>query len=381
MKMHIVFLTNEYPLHHKIHGGIGSFVQTIARELIKQKFQVTVLGFHPTIESNDDDFGINVISLIPSGIKGLKWFFNFQKLNKKLLELHSKYPISIIESPEMNLAFVRKIPTVKYLIRLHGGHSFFSIGENREIDPWKGFQEKRSFGKADGFIAVSKHVKDVTRKFLSYRDKPIEIINYPVSLDRFYPSDPSKVKKNSLVFAGTICEKKGVRQLLEAMRILSQDFPELHLDLYGRDWFFPDGRSYTALMKELFLDLNGRFTFHGPIQHAKLPSVFEEAEICIFPSHSETQGLVAPESMAMQKPVIFTNLGPGPETIDHGVDGWLCNPLDPLDIADKIKLAISNRERFAEIGSNARHKVINKFSPEKILKENIDFYTKLLSTK
>ncbi len=379
--MHIVFLTGEYPLHNKIHGGIGSFVQTIAKGLIKENIAVTVIGFHSTVHSVDDDEGVRVISLSPSKAPGLKWYFNFRKLNNELHKLHSQSPISIVESPELLLAFINKIPGIKYLIRLHGGHHFFSVGENRKVNSWKGFQEKRSFNKADGFIAVSNHVKEETQKYLSYDNKPIEIINYPISIERFYPSDPAKVVRNSLVFAGTICEKKGVRQLLQALKLLQADFPDLHLKLYGRDWKFPDGKSYTDLMKESFAEIKDSFTFYGPVEQVRLPSIYEEAEICIFPSHSETQGLVAPESMAMEKPVIFTQLGPGQETIIHGIDGWLCNPLDPIDIADKIKMALSQRDGFSEIGRRARAKVIEKFSPKKILKANIDFYRSICNLK
>lgn len=379
--MHIVFLTGEYPLHNKIHGGIGSFVQTIAKGLVIQDIAVTVLGFHPTVSSVDDDEGVKVISLTPSKVPGLKWYFNYRKLNSEIRKLNSMSPVSIVESPELQLAFIEKIPSVKYLIRLHGGHHFFSVGENRKIDFWKGFQERRSFKKADGFIAVSNHVKEETQNFLSYDGKPIEVINYPISIDRFYPSDPSKTKKNSLVFAGTICEKKGVRQLLQALEYLIPDYPDLHLNLYGRDWCFPNGKSYVELMKETFDKIQNAYTFHGPVEQKKLPSIYENAEICIFPSHSETQGLVAPEAMAMEKPVIFTQLGPGPETIDHGIDGWLCNPLDPVDIADKIKLVLRKRDSFSEIGRGARAKVIEKFSPKKILKSNIEYYTSICHLK
>lgn len=379
--MHIVYLTGEYPLHNKIHGGIGSFVETIAKMLVKNGVSVTVMGFHPSISSVEDDQGVKVVSLPPSTTPGLKWYFNFRKLNSALVKLHAESPISIIEAPELYLAFLTKIPCIKYLIRLHGGHHFFSVGENRKVDTWKGYQERRSFRKADGFIAVSNHVKEETQKFLSYDNRPIEIINYPISIERFYPSDPAKTCKNSLVFAGTICEKKGVRQLLQALEYLLTDYPDLHLNLYGRDWYFPDGKSYIDLMKHNFGKIQSAYTFHGPVEQLKLPQIYENAEICIFPSHSETQGLVAPESMAMEKPVIFTKLGPGPETIDHGVDGWLCNPLDPTDVASTIKLALSQRDSFSEIGRRARIKVIQKFSPEKILKANIEFYTSICKQK
>ena len=67
----------------------------------------------------------------------------------------------------MSLAFLPKIKEIKYLIRLHGGHHFFAESEKRKINKWKGFQEKRSFKKADAFIAVSQYVNQEIEYFIS----------------------------------------------------------------------------------------------------------------------------------------------------------------------------------------------------------------------
>ena len=58
----------------------------------------------------------------------------------------------------------------------------------------------------------------------------------------------------------------------------------------------------------------------------------------------ETVGLVAPEAMLMGKPVIFTELGPGKEIIKNNIDGLLCNPYDPKDIANKIDFVFKNKK-------------------------------------
>jgi hypothetical protein len=103
-----------------------------------------------------------------SKVKGLAWYFNSKNIAKTITEIHKKNPIDIIEGAELSLAFLPKIKEIKYVIRLHGGHHFFAEGENRGINGWKGFQEKRSFKKADAFIAVSNYVKSHTAKYLSY---------------------------------------------------------------------------------------------------------------------------------------------------------------------------------------------------------------------
>ena len=181
------------------------------------------------------------------------------------------------------------------------------------------------------------------------------------------------------MFAGTICEKKGIRQLCLAIPQIIDEFPEFHLYVYGRDWFFPDGTLYKSWMLEQMSDkIKSNITFKSPVPYSKLPMVYEFAEICVFPSHIEVQGLVAPEAMCMKKNVVFTKIGPGPETIDNNINGFLCDPLDIDSIATTIIKVFKLREKHKEIGENARKKVIQKFSPEIIYKKNIDFYKSIL---
>lgn len=379
--MHICFVTHEYPKTGFPHGGLGTFVQTFGKSLVAEGHQVSVVGINYTLEESfEKDEGVLVYRLQPSTIKGLGWFFNSRKLSRKISEIHKENPIDIVETPELGLAFLKKISKIKYIIRLHGGHHFFAEAENRSIDKWKGYQEKRSFGKADAFVAVSDYVKAHTAKYLSYNQKPIAVINYPVSVSKFFPADVSKQTPRSIVFAGTVCEKKGIRQLVQALPIVLEKFPETRLEIYGRDWQFPDKSSYIEfLKKQTPIEILEKITFHGAISHDQLPNAYEKAEVCVFPSHMETQGLVAPEAMLMQKAVVFSNLGPGPETIEHLKTGLLCDPHNPSDIAQKIIWTFENKDKSAAIGELARNAAMEKFDPVKILLKNMDFYQKLLA--
>lgn len=377
--MHICFITNEYPKKDFPHGGVGTFVQTFGKSLVERGYKVSVVGInYVALTEEEIDGDISIYRLKPSKIKGLTWFINATKINKKVKELHEKNPIDIIETAELALAFSNKLKGIKYIIRLHGGHHFFAEAENRGINKWKGFQEKRSFSKADAFIAVSKYVKSHTEKYLGYNNKPIEIINNPISFSKFYISDKSKQIPYSIVFAGTVCEKKGIRQLVQALPLILEKFPEATLNVYGRDWLFPDKTSYIEfLKKQTPADILEKITFHGAINHDLLPEAYEKGAVCVFPSHMETQGLVAPEAMAMGKVVVFTELGPGPETIEHLKTGLLCNPLDPKDIASKIMWVFENPEKTIEIGSEARKSALSKFNIENSLERNVEFYKSL----
>lgn len=380
--MHICYLTNEYPKQGFPHGGLGSFVKTIAEALVKKGIQVTVVGLNYTHANETESLnGVTVVRVQKSQVKGLAWYFNSRTISKTIADLHLKNPIHVVEGAELFLAFLPKFKEIKYVIRLHGGHHFFAEGENRGINWWKGFQEKRSFKKADAFVAVSNYVKEHTAKYLSYNDKVIKVIFNPINSQLFQPQSLT-VDPNNITFAGTLCEKKGVRQLIQSFPFIKEKYPEAVLNLYGRDWFFPDGSSYMKMLQEVELPKISPFDkdviFHGSIDYHQIPEVYAKATVCVFPSHMETLGLVAPEAMAMEKAVVFTQLGPGPEVIEDGITGLLCNPHDPKDVACKINRILSDPDFANQLGKKARNAVLNSFESAILVEKNIQFYKNLI---
>jgi glycosyltransferase involved in cell wall biosynthesis len=383
--MHICFLTSEYPKEGFPHGGIGTFVKTLAVALVKTGIEVSVVGMNYTEKDETETVdGVTVYRLKRSSIKGLSWYFNSKAINDTLEDIHNERPIDIVETSELELAFIHKIKNIKYIIRLHGGHHFFAEGENRGINKWKGFQEKQSFKKADAFIAVSEYVKKHTENYLSYSDKKLVYINNPIDTELFRPIHGQEIARR-IIFAGTVCEKKGVRQLIQAFAIVKKEHSEATLEIYGRDWFYPNGNSYIAMLKEKELPQMGELAkdihFHGAISFDEIPLKYAQAEVCVFPSHMETQGLVAPEAMAMEKAVVFTKLGPGPETIENYETGLLCDPHNPKDIADKISWFFLNQERKEEIGKKASSFVLKKYGLGNIVNQNKLFFELMMMKK
>lgn len=383
--MHICFLTNEYPKEGFPHGGIGSFVKTLAVALVKQGVEVSVVGMNYTAnDQNETVNGVTIYRLQKSTVKGLAWYYNSKAMNKRIKGIHKLQSIDILETSELGFAFINKIKSIKYIIRLHGGHHFFAEGENRGINKWKGFQEKRSFKRADAFIAVSNYVKNHTENYLSYRNKIVTYINYPIDTELFRPMQGQEVARR-IVFAGTICEKKGVRQLIQAFPLVKKQFPQSTLEIYGRDWFYPDGSSYLAMLKEKELPKLGEVAqdvhFHGAIAYDEIPLKYAQAEVCVFPSHIETQGLVAPEAMAMSKAVVFTKTGPGPETITDYETGLLCDPHDPKNIADKIGWFFLNQEKKEAVEKKASAFALKKYGLNTIVNQNMMFFESIIVKK
>jgi glycosyltransferase involved in cell wall biosynthesis len=373
--MHLCYLTNEYPRPGQSHGGIGSFLKVICPALIKAGHQVTVINGTYSVRESILQDGVKIIYIPFSKRRGIAWYHNYSAVDNEIGVIHNQTPIDVVEGSELSFAFITKRPGIAYIIRLHGGHHFFAEGERRKVNLWKGYQEKRSFKKADGFIGVSNYVLQHTSKFLTIKPRPVRVIMNPINLEMFTGVDFSEIEPFKLAFVGTIIEKKGIRQLCKAMEHVVGKFPEARLFAYGRDWKDASGNSYlNKLMREIPENLKGNIIFSGPVEQKDLPGIYSKAHCCIFPSHIETLGLVAPEAMAMGRAVIYTTIGPGPEVVEHGVSGWLCNPHDPEDIASKIIDVFSDDSEMKKRALKGKAKVNEQFNIGQILSQNLEFY-------
>jgi glycosyltransferase involved in cell wall biosynthesis len=195
----------------------------------------------------------------------------------------------------------------------------------------------------------------------------------------FSPKSSIKKQVNNITFVGTICEKKGIRQLIMAMKLICNKFPDVKLNIYGREWYYKDGRSYTEMLRNKYNHIVDEYvTFHGVIPFEELPEKYALANVCVFPSHMETQGLVAQEAMAMQKAVVFSKLGPGNETIEDFETGLLCDPHNINDIAEKVIWFLDNEDKQLTIVKKAREFILNTFNVQATINKNILYYQSLI---
>ena len=114
-----------------------------------------------------------------------------------------------------------------------------------------------------------------------------------------------------------------------------------------------------------------------------MPAIYSIADIIISASlEPEAFGRVSAEASAMTKPIISSNHGGSREIIENEMTGWLVEPANSEELAEKILSVLDlPQEKKDVIGSNARRRVIEKFSLGKMLEKTMLVYEDLLSTK
>jgi glycosyltransferase involved in cell wall biosynthesis len=157
--------------------------------------------------------------------------------------------------------------------------------------------------------------------------------------------------------------------------------PDERLSLAGRDVPGPDGVASLreAIGQSLTPALRPATRFLGARPRSEISRLMAAADVCVFPSQMETQGIVILEAMASGRPVIAPWRGPGPEVLGPDGDcGLLVNPSDPRDIADKLCRILDDPERAERMGQRGRRRALEHFSVPACLSQNLTFYRQQL---
>ena len=127
------------------------------------------------------------------------------------------------------------------------------------------------------------------------------------------------------------------------------------------------------LVKQLRLRRN--VSFLGCISEDMLVEKYRSSNLVVVPSiSSESIGIVVLEAMASGKPVIASSVGGLKEIVSDGSTGLLVEPSDPIDLADKIILLLSDRSLREQLSRNARKLVVDNYSCNVICDRILDVY-------
>ncbi|MGB0563827.1 MAG: glycosyltransferase family 4 protein [Spirulinaceae cyanobacterium] len=144
-----------------------------------------------------------------------------------------------------------------------------------------------------------------------------------------------------LLYVGRVSPEKEIEQIKPVLEAI----PQARLAIVG------DGPHRSAL-EEHFAGTATNFV--GYLKGLELASAFASADAFVFPSRTETLGLVVLEAMAAGCPVVAANSGGIPDIVSDGENGYLFNPADPegaIKATQRLLAAQGERERLR---ANAR---------------------------
>ncbi len=223
--------------------------------------------------------------------------------------------------------------------------------------------------EAGAILGVSNNLLDIAVDLGAYRNRCYHIpsgFNDAV----FKPSATCiHVAPPVILFVGAMLPVKNVFRMLEAFAIVSRFVPDVRFRLVGEGPLA--GELQARAGKGI---LNGRCEFPGYLQPEIVAKEMSNATVLCLSSISEGWPNVIMESLASGTPVVASSVGGIPEQIKDGVHGFLCDPYEPKDIADKLMRALVMNWSRDDLIERSR-----PYSRENMVARIIAIYHKLLA--
>lgn len=230
--------------------------------------------------------------------------------------------------------------------------------------------------RCDAIVAPADFVRE---ELLSFGiKKPIVVIPNGVDIKTFSKGKKGYLRKNFgikedkiALYLGRISKEKSVDFVIKAFKIASESTNDCHLAIGG------DGAERGKLEKLVKrLGLTQKVTFLGFVNFKDVPKVYNDSDVFVFASETETQGMVILEAMASSLPVLVTKDRVFEQVIENEKDGIMVDR-NQKEFAHVLKKLLTNDELRKTIGQNARKKA-ETFSLEEIAKKFDTLYKSLI---
>ena len=391
--MRICFFVWEYP--PKLVGGLGTYAEYITREFIEMGHDVTVFTLNPgNLKTRDVINGVEVHRPLIADASNVfpmfviddlkKWGANLRlfndifiynilsatKLVNSLIKKEGyKFDVVAVHDWLSSIAgiIIKNETNIPVVFHVHSTEFGRSGGQGSEV---VSHFESETAKTADKIITVSHAMReDLIRH--GWQGEKISVVWNGVDPRRYDPSkynadDIKKIRdmygikddECMLFFLGRLTWVKGVRNLIQAMPSILNEYPKTKLVILGKG---EEQKDIDETAKRLGIKNNVicRFDF---IPEEERILHYAASDVCVFPSVYEPFGIVSLEAMAMGKPIVVGAhgvVGFREQVINSGPEqnGIHINGENAADIAWGVKEVLKNFEKAKLWGKNGRERV------------------------
>ncbi|HVN72511.1 MAG TPA: glycosyltransferase [Desulfomonilia bacterium] len=169
----------------------------------------------------------------------------------------------------------------------------------------------------------------------------------------------------TLLYAGRISKDKNLDLLCRVYLELSKERPDINLLIVGEGPYLEEMRHA--------LSPHPRIHFTGRIPREELPPIYANSHIFVFPSTTDTFGMVVLEAQACGLPAIVSDVGGPQEIISDGRTGFVSRRDDQHDLLEKIQTMLTIIENdpraYARMKRRARLHSTSRYCNESLLEQ------------
>ena len=234
------------------------------------------------------------------------------------------------------------------------------------------------------FHAVTRWVADVMAPRLRVPRGRVDVVargRDPESLGRRSPERRARIRRqlgvpddaDLLLTVARQDHQKGLDVLLEAMPTVLAERPAARLAVAGRPG------DATELLESMVTKLGLEDTVRFLGVRDDVPELFCGADAFVLPSRWEGIAGVLLEAMALETPIVTSDLPPLREVVPDDGFGRLVPPDQPDALAAAIVATLSDHSGSAERAARARQWFLDRFTIDRVTEEMVEFYQRALA--
>jgi glycosyltransferase involved in cell wall biosynthesis len=218
---------------------------------------------------------------------------------------------------------------------------------------------QRYLKRCDHLIVPSESIQRKVQE--QYKlDRTITVVPTPVDLSVFRSGSKEELRAElgwseaqTLLYVGRIAKEKKLDLLIDAFALIADRNPNVRLALVGR------GPYQNSLMgKTRKMGVSEKVEFVGAVSHDRVPRYMAAADLFVFTSTTDTQGLVLVEAMASGTPVVAVN-APGPQDVLRDGGGILTEAASE-PFAEAVRSLLEHLDRLQAL-SNEAHELAQRY--------------------
>ena len=408
--MRIGFFVWEYP--PALVGGLGTYAEYMTREFVSMGNDVTVFTLNPgNLKTREIIKGVEVHRPLIADASNVfpmfviddlkRWGTNIRLfndifiynilsatkfVNSMLKKEGCNYDIVCVHDWLSSIAglIIKNETKVPVIFHVHSTEWGRSGGQGSSV---VSHLEWATAQKANRIITVSHAMQeDLIRH--GWPKSKISVVWNGVDPERYNPDNckPEDVEairakyhirpdEKMLLFLGRLTWVKGIRNLVQAMPMVLEDYPNVKLVILGKGEQQNDIIE-TASRLGVSDRIACRFEF---VPEKERILHYAASDVCIFPSTYEPFGIVSLEAMSMAKPLVVGAqgvVGFREQVVSSGPDqnGVHVNGGNPADIAWGIKQVLCDPDRAKRWGENGRKRVLQYFTWREAAKQTLRIY-------
>ena len=221
-------------------------------------------------------------------------------------------------------------------------------------------------------ICVSDFDRELALKYkIAPKEKLITVHNGVEIIDFSKKEiNPLEIK---IVFVGRLSKQKDPLLLLKAFNLLNQELKEK-----SEIFIIGEGEKRRELKDFIFKNkLKEKVKLLGELEREEVFEVLRNSDIFVLPSNWEGFPYTILEAMSCGLPVIASDVGGVSEIVDENC-GILIERGDKEGLKKALEKLIENSSLLLKLGENAKKRVKEEFSLEKMLKETEELYKLLI---